>query len=194
MSFDLGSYNDVASRIAEFRDKHPEGSLQPADPAQPFTVQTIGEKTFLTYTAAAYRTPDDPRPGIGVAWEPFPGRTNYTRDSELQNVETSAWGRAIVAALAADTRKGIASREEVQNRQADRDQWEQAEPQPTSEQVQVFDAVLESVKTCATEDEIADVGARVKHAWSEQLLTKYQYERLARAAAARLADLRKDAA
>jgi hypothetical protein len=35
----------------------------------------------------------------------------------VQNAETAAWGRAIVAVLAADTRKGIASSEEVRNRQ-----------------------------------------------------------------------------
>jgi hypothetical protein len=113
-------YNDVNSRLAEFRDKHPEGSLQPADVACPFEVKQVGDKTFIAYTAAAYRNPEDPRPGIGCAWEPFPGRTNFTRDSELQNAETSAWGRAIVAALAADTKKGIASAEDVRNRQAER--------------------------------------------------------------------------
>jgi hypothetical protein len=121
MSFELGDYNDVPSRIAEFRTKYPDGSLQPADPTQPYKVEKIAEKTFIVYTAAAYRTPDDHRPGIGMAWEQFPGRTPYTRDSELQNAETSAWGRAIVAALAADTRKGIASAEEVRNRRAERE-------------------------------------------------------------------------
>jgi hypothetical protein len=128
MSFDIGDYNDVPSRIAEFRTKYPDGSLQPADPGQPYKVEEIGGKTFIVYSAAAYRTPDDQRPGIGMAWEQFPGRTPYTRDSELQNAETSAWGRAIVAALAADTRKGIASAEDVRNRQADREVWETAEP------------------------------------------------------------------
>jgi hypothetical protein len=33
----------------------------------------------------------------------------------VQNAETAAWGRAIVAALAADTKRGIASAEEVRN-------------------------------------------------------------------------------
>ena len=56
-----------------------------------------------------------------MAWEPFPGRTPYTFNSELMNAETSAQGRAIVAALAADTRKGVASQEEVRNRAAERD-------------------------------------------------------------------------
>lgn len=118
---DLSSYVDVAARIVEFRAKHPEGSLQPANLAEPFSVVTIGEQTFVVVVAAAYRDRDDVRPGIGMAYEPFPGQTPYTRGSELQNAETSAWGRAIVAALAADTRHGVASRDEVQNRQAERD-------------------------------------------------------------------------
>lgn len=117
--FELGDYNDVSSRIAEFRTKHPEGSLQPVDPAKPYTIEQLGGETFLVVVAAAYRTPDDPRPGIGMAYEQFPGRTPYTRNSELQNAETSAWGRAIVAVLAADTRKGISSAEEVRNRRAE---------------------------------------------------------------------------
>ncbi|SDT83845.1 hypothetical protein [Gordonia westfalica] len=48
----------------------------------------------------------------------------------MQNAETAAWGRAIVAALAADTKKGVASSEEVRNRQqtpAQRAQRELAE-------------------------------------------------------------------
>jgi hypothetical protein len=77
--------------------------------------------TFIVYVAAAYRTPDDPRPGIGCAWEPYPGRTPYTAGSELMNAETSAWGRALQAALVADTKTGVASREEVRNRRAERD-------------------------------------------------------------------------
>lgn len=120
MAVDLSGYNTVAERLAEFRAKHPEGSLQPVDPAKPFEITEIGGRSFIIYTAAAYRTPDDPRPGIGVAWEPFPGRTPYTKDSELMNSETSAWGRAIVAALAADTVKGVATAEEIRNREEER--------------------------------------------------------------------------
>lgn len=117
--FDLGDYNDVASRIAEFREKHPEGSLRAADVSRPYELISVAGEFFIAVVAAAYRTPDDPAPGIGMAWEPVPGKTPYTRQSELQNAETSAWGRAIVAALAADTRKGISSAEEVRNRRAD---------------------------------------------------------------------------
>lgn len=138
MSFSLDNYNDVSSRIVEFREKYPEGSLTQVsyelvqvpmyakvkvrdvqNDTSTEEVQQIGEKTFLIYTAAAYRTPEDKRPGIGTAWEPVPGPTPYTRDSEMQNAETAAWGRAIVAALAADTKKGIASREEVEARRGE---------------------------------------------------------------------------
>lgn len=105
-------YVDVAERLRVLRDKHPDASLQPADPAQPYRIEQVGEATFVVYVAACYRTPDDPRPGIGVAWESYPGRTPYTRGSELMNAETSAWGRAIVAALAADS-KHVASLEEL---------------------------------------------------------------------------------
>lgn len=108
-------YIDVAERIVEFRTKHPEGSLQQVT----LDFKEVAGSWWVVYTAAAYRTPEDPRPGMGTAWEPVPGKTNFTRDSELQNAETAAWGRAIVAALAADTKRGIASAEEVRNRQVD---------------------------------------------------------------------------
>ena len=116
-------YVDVATRLVEFREKHPEGSLQPANPSEPLKVITIGEQTFILYTAAAYRAPDDPRPGIGIAWEPFPGKTPFTKDSEAMVCETSAWGRALIAVGAADAKRGIASANEVRNRH-------QSEPEP----------------------------------------------------------------
>lgn len=107
-------YIDVAARIAEFRDKYPTGSLQQVK----YEFVQVAGKDWIVFTAAAFRTPEDPRPGVGTAWEPIPGPTPYTRDSEVQNAETSAWGRAIVAVLAADTKKSpIASAEEVRNRE-----------------------------------------------------------------------------
>lgn len=113
-------YVDVATRIREFREKHPEGVLRPANPDKPFWIENVeGVGLRLVYVAAAYRTPDDPTPAIGCAWEPLPGKTPYTRDSELMVAETSAWGRAIVACLAADTKKSVASADEVRARQAE---------------------------------------------------------------------------
>lgn len=121
MAFDLGDYVTVAERIAEFREKYPDGSLQSewqlvyiptAVKNEDGTWGTL-DRPLIVVKAYAYRTPDDPRPGIGHATEPFPGKTQFTKDSELANGETSAWGRSIVAVLAADTRKGVASRDEV---------------------------------------------------------------------------------
>jgi hypothetical protein len=112
----LKDYVDVAERISVFREKYPNGSLQPANLTNPLQVIEIDGKTFVLYTACAYRTPDDPRPGVGIAWEPVPGATPYTRGSEAMNAETGAWGRAIVAVLAADTKRGIASAQEVNSR------------------------------------------------------------------------------
>jgi len=109
----MKDYVDVAQRLIQFRDKYPTGSLQPVNKENPVKIITIGDKTYLEYVAAAYRSPDDTTPGIGVAWELFPGKTPFTRDSEAMVCETSAWGRAIIAALAADTKKGIASKDEV---------------------------------------------------------------------------------
>lgn len=118
MAFDMDGYVDVAERIRQFRAKFPEGSLQPFNPAEPFRICEIGGREFIVYTAVARRHPGDTNPGIAVAAEPVIGTTNFTRNSELMNAETSAWGRSIVAALAADTQK-IASLDEVRNRQAD---------------------------------------------------------------------------
>jgi hypothetical protein len=120
-------YIDVAARITEFRTKHPGGYLAPLNPAEPFRIVRIAQsraddspdRVFIVVVAGAYREPGDTSPGVGMAWEQFPGTTPYTRNSELMNAETSAWGRAIIAVGAADSKKGIASAEEVRNRQAE---------------------------------------------------------------------------
>ena len=112
----MDSYVDVAERIRIFKEQYPTGCLRPFNPAEPFKVMEIGGREFIVYTACAYRTPDDAMPAVAVAAEPSIGKTSFTKDSEVMNAETSAWGRAIVACLAADTQK-IASANEVRNRQ-----------------------------------------------------------------------------
>jgi hypothetical protein len=108
--FDMGDYKEVAERIQDFRAAFPDGSIQAEIVPSPFD-------GFVAVKAFAYRTPDDPRPGTGLAWEPVPGKTPYTRDSELQNAETSAIGRAIIMVGASDAKR-VASANEVRNRQA----------------------------------------------------------------------------
>jgi len=109
-------YVPVPVRIQQFYAKYPEGSIQPLWLDAPYRVIGEGQTKWLVYGAAAYRHPDDPRPGVGLAWEQVPGKTPYTRGSELQNAETSAWGRAL-AALGFVTSKSVASAEEVRSSQ-----------------------------------------------------------------------------
>lgn len=114
MSFNLDDYNTVPERMAEAVAKYPEGRFQ----SEIVPLPAAFADRFVAVKARYFRTPDDPTPGEGLAWELVPGKTPYTKDSELQNAETSAWGRALIAAFAADAKKGIASQEEVRNRQA----------------------------------------------------------------------------
>jgi hypothetical protein len=151
-------YIDVATRIVEFRGKFPQGSLQQVR----YEILTVGERTFITYTAAAYRTPDDARPGIGTSREPVPGPTSFTRDSEMQNAETAAWGRAIVAVLAADTKRGIASAEEVRNRSQE-PATEQAEKPTRRMGLAVTQAQLSKMHACFNDLGITDREKRLEY-------------------------------
>lgn len=157
MAFQIDGYVDVAERIRVFKAAYPQGSLQPANTTEPYKFEHIGDRLFIVVVAAAYRTPDDIRPGIGMAMEPYPGRTNFTKDSELMNAETSAWGRAIVAALAADTQK-IASAQEVRNRQAEQ------EPGQTLAVVRDVSSSREKPPTTGTNEPVrAKIGSAASH-------------------------------
>ena len=111
--WDLSEYATVAERIAEAKGIYPDGRFQ----SRIVEVPAAFAGSLVAVEARFFRTSDDPCPAIGLAWEPVPGKTPYTRDSELMNAETSAWGRALIATFAADAKKGIASAEEVANRQ-----------------------------------------------------------------------------
>jgi hypothetical protein len=105
--FDMADYVPVNERVEAFYKTFPEGSIQ----------SEIVELTEsrVTVKAYCYRKPDDPRPGVGHSSLEIPGSTPYTRGSEIENCETSAWGRAI-AALGFEVKRGIASSEEVRNK------------------------------------------------------------------------------
>ena len=121
MTFDLANYVDVPTRIRQLKEKYPEAVLRPFNPDEPFRIVDIGGREFIVYTAACYRTPTDPMPAIACAAEPVIGSSPYTKNSELMNAETSAWGRVIMATLAVDETH-VASREEVVNRRNDEQQ------------------------------------------------------------------------
>ena len=115
-------YIEVKDRIQMFLDQYPEGSLQGSWEQ----VEIAGEH-MIVYTARAFRSMTDERPGVGTASEPFPGKTNFTRGSELANAETSAWGRAIVA-LGIAAHKGVASAQDVRKAQLENKDFKQLPP------------------------------------------------------------------
>lgn len=103
----LKDYVQVNERIIAFYAKFPDGSLQSE-------VVTLTDK-LVVIKGYAYRSPSDPRPGIGHSSMMIPGTTPYTEDSEVENAETSAWGRAL-AALGFEVKRSVASRQEIENK------------------------------------------------------------------------------
>lgn len=134
----LENYVDVDARMDWFYDRFPDGSLQAE-----IVVGPEQDKGIVVVKAYAYRQPLDDRPGVGLASEPFPGKTSFTNGSELMNAETSAWGRALAAIGAprkghiasADEARGAASRRQGSSRSKEKPEQQQppqAEPQETA--------------------------------------------------------------
>lgn len=104
----LDGYVTVNQRLIAALAKYPELRIV----EEPHTVETIGDQIMLVCSVWVYTTPDDSRPVRGSVTEPFPGKTPYTRNSELMVGYTSAVGRALgYLGFAID--KSIASSDEV---------------------------------------------------------------------------------
>lgn len=133
-------YVEVSQRVADLYEKYPDAVLEGS-----WTIEAFGSLAFIVYTAKCWRKPDDPRPSVGIAMEEIPGRTPYTKGSEIQNAETSAWGRAIVAAGASQSKK-IASANEVRAARAREQAPEPSRPAPASPDrvEQIKEMVLEN--------------------------------------------------
>ena len=129
MTFNMADYVDVKQRITEFYKKYPEGSIQ-----FEFKGTLESNPDMIWGIAYAYRTATDERPGIGTAAELAVGKTTFTRGSELMNLETSAWGRAI-GSLGIGLGKSVATKQEVEAAQARQeptdDPWGERVPLPT---------------------------------------------------------------
>lgn len=105
----LADYVTVPQRIAQFYELFGQGRLVTGE----VRVELGPDgKPRVMVQAAAYRTPDDTLPGIGWSWMELPGTTSFTRGSELENTETSVWGRAI-AALGILVDRSVASVNEI---------------------------------------------------------------------------------
>jgi hypothetical protein len=110
---DLSNYVDVPTRFAMALERWPELRIIENRPE----IITIADKTFISVTMQAWRTPDDPVPAQATCFEPFPGKTSFTRDSEQMNASTSALGRVLGLMMSFGPK--MASAEEVRNRQTD---------------------------------------------------------------------------
>jgi len=104
----LADYVDVKERIRLFYEAHPEGSIV-TDRVEIWQDDGVPR---VVVKALAYRSPGDEHPGVGWSWMVLPGSTPYTKGSEIENTETSAWGRAI-GSLGIGIDKSVASRDEV---------------------------------------------------------------------------------
>lgn len=108
--FDLSGYVEVAERLREWYEKNPSARI----------VTSIVEQTDkrVTVKAEVFRKAEDLLPaGVGHSALGIPGTTPYTRGAELENAETSAIGRALVAAGLPS--KKIASADEVLAKRAE---------------------------------------------------------------------------
>ena len=112
---DLSKYVEVKDRLLMGLSKWPELRVIESIPE----LVRIDDKTFVQVTITVYRSADDPLPCTATAWEPFPGVTPFTRNSEMMNAGTSALGRAL-GYMGIGVERSVASAVEVANRMAER--------------------------------------------------------------------------
>lgn len=85
-------YVDVPTRLRMALGKYPDLRIQ--ETARSIEPGPDGSQV-LVCTVTVWRSPDDPLPSIASASEPYPGKTPFTRNSELMVGMTSALGRAL---------------------------------------------------------------------------------------------------
>jgi len=108
MGFNLDDYVDVATRLRELLEKYPDASVE----ASPPKLVAVDGAHFVEVTVTITA---DGRTARASAWEPIPGKTPYTKDSEMMNAETSAIGRAC-GMWGIGLKKSVASLDEVRAR------------------------------------------------------------------------------
>ena len=113
MSFNLDNYVDVPTRLRMALEKYPDLRIQESQPV----FREVNTKLYIEICCTVWRNQDDPKPVIAYCWEPFPGQTPYTRDSEQMNASTSALGRAL-GMMGFGIEHKMASKQEVLARQS----------------------------------------------------------------------------
>ena len=111
-AFNLGDYVDVPTRLAEALKRWPDLRVQETKPV----IVIVDNQQYVEISCTVWRDSTDLMPTVAYCWEPIPGRTPYTKGSEMMNASTSCLGRAL-GFLGMGIGKSIASRNEVQARQ-----------------------------------------------------------------------------
>jgi len=130
MAFDLSEYVDVKTRLKQALALYPQLRIVEHRPE----ITQVGDQLFIECSVTVSRDPDDPIPVTAYIFEPYPGKTSFTKNSEQANGATSVLGRALgYMGLGID--KSIASSNEVLGRQPLPDDRNQvisiARPTPT---------------------------------------------------------------
>jgi hypothetical protein len=112
MAFDLSEYVDVKTRLKQALALYPQLRIVEHRPE----ITMVGDQLFIECSVTVSRDPDDPIPVTAYIFEPYPGKTSFTKNSEQANGATSVLGRALgYMGLGID--KSIASSNEVLGRQ-----------------------------------------------------------------------------
>jgi hypothetical protein len=112
MAFDLSEYVDVKTRLKQALKVFPQLRIVEHRPE----ITQVGDQLFIECSVTVSRDPDDPIPVTAYIFEPYPGKTPYTKNSEQANGATSVLGRAL-GYLGMGIDKSIASSNEVLGRQ-----------------------------------------------------------------------------
>jgi hypothetical protein len=112
MAFDLSEYVDVKTRLKQALKVFPQLRIVEHRPE----ITQVGDQLFIECSVTVSREPDDPIPVTAYMFEPYPGRTTFTKLSEQANGATSALGRAL-GYMGFGIDKSIASSNEVLGRQ-----------------------------------------------------------------------------
>lgn len=123
MTFEMNGYVDVKTRLTEALTTHPELRITEHRPE----IVQVGEQLFVECSVTVSRNPDDPIPVTAYMFEPYPGRTPYTKLSEQANGATSALGRAL-GYMGFGITASLASANEVRNRSEEEQYPEQVQP------------------------------------------------------------------
>jgi len=107
--FDLSNYVEVADRLREWYEKYPTARIVTS-------VLEHTEKRVIVRAEVFRKAEETLAAGAGHSALAIPGTTPYTRGAELENAETSAIGRALVAAGLPS--KKVASADEVLSKRA----------------------------------------------------------------------------